>query len=159
MRVYRIEREKYLETTLKGFGTATAEAYRRNSLNTYLVYTAESRTLAILEVSVHLDFSEDLPTDRYYVEMDIPDEIEILELKTKDLPSNWDTHPPSLETQYIGDDFVKNNEAAVLKMASCIVPLKYNFLINLKHFGAKRITVVARKQLTFDKRFKKVELQ
>jgi len=154
MRVYRIEREKYLETTLKGFGSSLTEGYRWNSINTYLVYTAESRALAILEVSVHLDFSEDLPTDRYYVEIDIPDDVDILELRTEDLQDRWDMLPPSLETQYIGDDFVKDNEAAVLKVPSCIVPPEYNYLINPNHPDAKRITVVSKKQLTFDKRFK-----
>jgi len=34
MRVYRIEREKYLENTLKGFGTAMTEGYRWNSFST-----------------------------------------------------------------------------------------------------------------------------
>lgn len=159
MRVYRIEREKYLETTLKGLGAGSAEGYRWNSLNTYLVYTAESRALATLEVSVHLDFSEDLPIDRYYVEIDIPDDIEILELKTEDLPDNWDIYPPSLETQYIGDDFVKDNDAAVLKVPSCIVPPEYNYLINPNHPDAKTIIVVTKKQLTFEKRFKQVKLK
>lgn len=154
MRVFRIEREKYLETTLKGFGAASTEGYRWNSLNTYLVYTAESRALATLEVSVHLDFSEDLPVDRYYVEIDIPDEIIVLELRTEDLPENWNINPPSLETQYIGDDFVKYNEAAVLKVPSSIVPLEYNYLINPRHPEARKITVVSKKQLTFDERFK-----
>ncbi|WP_026452451.1 RES family NAD+ phosphorylase [Aequorivita capsosiphonis] len=156
MRVYRIEREKYLETTLKGFGAALTEGYRWNSLNTYLVYTAESRALATLEVSVHLDLSEDLPLDRYYVEVDIPDEVDILELRTEDLPDNWNIKPPSLETQYIGDDFVKDNEAAVLKVPSSIVPPEYNYLINPNHPEARKITVVSIKQLTFDDRFKQL---
>ena len=154
MRVYRIEREKYLETTLKGFGAAATEGYRWNSFNTYLVYTSDSRALATLEVSVHLDFSEDLPNDRYYVEIDIPEDVEILELRTQDLPNNWDLQPPSLETQYIGDDFVKDNEAAVLKVPSCIVPPEYNYLINPNHPDARRITVVAKNRLSFDKQFK-----
>lgn len=158
MKVYRIEREKYLETTLMGFGAASSEGCRWNSLNTFLVYTSESRALATLEVSVHLDLSEDLPIDRYYVEIDIPDEVEILELKIEDLPNNWDIYPPSLETQYIGDDFVKDNEAAVLKIPSCIVPPEYNFLINPNHPDAKKITVVSINQLTFDKRFKQDNL-
>jgi RES domain-containing protein len=80
MRVFRIEREKYLESTLKGIGAAMTDGYRWNSINTYLVYTADSRALATLEVSVHLDLSEDLPIDRFYVEIEIPDDIQILEL-------------------------------------------------------------------------------
>lgn len=153
MRVYRIEREKYLDTTLKGIGAALTEGYRWNSLNTYLVYTSESRALATLEVAVHLDLSEDLPTDRFYVEIDIPDEVKILELRTEDLPENWDAKPPILETQFIGDDFVKDNTAAVLKVPSSIVPPEFNYLINPNHPDAKKITVISSGSLNFDQRF------
>lgn len=154
MRVYRIEREKYLKTTLKGVGAALTEGYRWNSLNTYLVYTAESRALSILEVSVHIDLSEDLPTDRFYVEIDIPEDIEILELKIDELPENWDSKPPILETQYIGDDFVNQNNAAVLKVPSSIVPPEYNYLINPNHPDSKKIKVISSQKLVFDGRFK-----
>jgi RES domain-containing protein len=158
MRVYRIEREKYLETTLKGVGAALTEGYRWNSLNTYLVYTAESRALATLEVSVHIDLSEDLPMDRFYVEIDIPDDIEILELKIEDLPVNWDSKPPILETQYIGDDFVNQNNAAVLKVPSSIVPPEYNYLINPNHPDSKKIKVISTQRLVFDGRFKQKKI-
>lgn len=154
MKVYRIEREKYLDTTLKGIGAALTEGYRWNSLNTYLVYTAESRALATLEVSVHLDLSEDLPTDRYYVEIDIPKKVKILELQTADLPENWDEKPPILATQFIGDDFVEGKAAAVLKVPSCIVEQEFNYLINPNHPDAKHISVISKKPMKFDQRFK-----
>lgn len=154
MRVFRIEREKYLETTLDRLEAALTEGYRWNSLNTKLVYTAESRALATLEVAVHLDLKEDLPSDRFYVEIDIPDDIDILELKIEDLPKNWDIKPPSLETQYIGDDFVKENDAAVLKVPSSTVPQEFNFLINPNHPDAKKIKVISKVKLSFDNRFK-----
>jgi RES domain-containing protein len=154
MRVFRIEREKYLETTLSGIGAALTEGYRWNSLNTFLVYTSESRALATLEVSVHLDLSEDLPTDRFYVEIDIPDVIEIVELKFEELPENWDSKPPILETQFIGDDFVIQKTAAVLKVPSSIVSLEYNYLINPNHPDSKRIKVISTQRLLFDGRFK-----
>lgn len=154
MKVFRIEREKYLETTLKGIGAALTEGYRWNSLNTYLVYTAESRALATLEVSVHLDLSEDLPTDRYYVEIDIPDDITIFELKIEDLPDGWNSKPPILETQYIGDDFVKEKSAAVLKVPSSIVQQEFNYLINPNHPDAERIAVISASPFIFDSRLK-----
>jgi RES domain-containing protein len=154
MRVYRIEREKYLETTLQGTGAALTEGYRWNSLNTYLVYTAESRALATLEVSVHLDLSEDLPGDRYYVEIDIPEEVDIVELSIDDLPSGWDSRPPILETQYIGDDFVAQNSGAVLKVPSCIVPPEYNYIINPNHPDSKKIKVTSTTRMIFDNRIK-----
>ncbi|MCW4469839.1 RES family NAD+ phosphorylase [Flavobacterium sp. MFBS3-15] len=154
MRVYRIEREKYLPTTLTGTGASMTEGYRWNSLNTCMVYTAESRALAMLEVSVHLDLTKDLPTDRFYVEVEIPDDIIIMELPEDALPENWDAKPPALETQFIGDDFVRQNEAAVLKVPSAIVPQEYNYLINPNHPDAKKIMVISEQRLAFDGRFK-----
>ncbi|MEM8567911.1 MAG: RES family NAD+ phosphorylase [Bacteroidota bacterium] len=154
MRVYRVERNKYLKSILKGIGAASTEGYRWNSLNTYLVYSAESRALATLEVSVHLDLSEDLPTDRSYVEIDIPDDIQILEIDPADLPENWDSRPPILETQFIGDDFVRDSEAAVLKVPSCIVPQEYNYLVNPNHPDSYRIKVISETSMNFDPRIK-----
>jgi RES domain-containing protein len=155
MKVYRIEREKYLDTTLQGVGSALTEGYRWNSLTTYLVYTAESRALATLEVAVHLDFLEDLPTDRFYVEIEIPDDIEILELSIDQLTENWDSKPPLLETQFIGDDFVSQKNAAVLKVPSAIVPPEFNYLINPNHPDSAKIKVISTQRLQFDNRFKK----
>ena len=153
MKVFRIEREKYLEVTLKGFGAAATEGYRWNSLNTYLVYTAESRALAMLEVAVHLDITEDLPTDRFYVEIEIPDDVEQLELSIDELPINWDAKPPIIDTQFIGDDFVLQKSAAVLKVPSAIIPQEFNYLINPNHTDASKIKVVSIQKLAFDKRF------
>ena len=157
MRVYRIEREKYLDTTLQGIGASMCEGYRWNSLNTKLVYTAESRALATLEVSVHLDLNEDLPSDRFYVEIEIPDDIKILEVSVADLPEGWNSKPPILITQTIGDDFVKYNEAAVLKVPSSIVPQEYNYLINPQHLDAKNFKVVSTTTMNFDSRMKPLQ--
>lgn len=154
MRVFRIEREKYLNSTLSGLGASMSDGSRWNSLHTQLVYTAESRALAMLEVSVHLDISEDLPTDRYYVEVDIPDEVEILELKSENLPKNWDAKPPLRTTQLIGDSFVSSQAAAVLKVPSCIVPFESNYLINPQHPDANKISVISTRPLSFDQRFR-----
>ena len=86
--------------------------------------------------------------------IDIPDDLEILELRNEDLPANWDSNPPTLDTQFISDDFVIENEAAVLKVPSCIVPLEFNYLINTDHPDAKRITVISKEPLKFDNRIK-----
>lgn len=152
MIVFRIERRKYLETTLTGIGASQAEGYRWNSKNTRMVYTAESRALAMLEVSVHLDLSEDLPQDRHYVEIEIPEDIIIQEVKIEDLPEDWDAKPPTFTTQSIGDDFVNYNEAAVLKVPSSIVPQEYNYLINPHHPDAGRIKVNKTFPMIFDLR-------
>ena len=154
MKVYRIEREKYLDITLQGNGASMSIGYRWNSFNTKLVYTAESRALATLEVSVHLDLSEDLPTDRFYVEIEIPEEISILEVNLADLPDDWDAKPPTITTQIIGDDFVNYNEAAILKVPSSIVPQEFNYLINPNHKEANKIRIINSTRMFFDTRFK-----
>lgn len=154
MKVFRIEREKYLKSSLSGIGAATNNGNRWNSLNTKLVYTSESRALATLEVSVHLDLSEDLPIDRHYVEIEIPDDIIILEVNIEDLPDKWDSKPPLLVTQTIGDDFVLENEAAILKVPSSIVPQEFNYLINPNHPDTKKIKVKNSQSMSFDNRLK-----
>jgi RES domain-containing protein len=154
MIVFRIEREKYLKTTLTGIGASMTEGYRWNSLNTRIVYTADSRALATLEVSVHLDLSEDLPVDRFYVEIEIPDDITIQEVNLEDLPDVWNSKPPSLITQTIGDDFVYYNDAAILKVPSSIVPQEFNYLINPNHEDASKIKILSTARMIFDSRLK-----
>ena len=129
-----------------------SEGYRWNSFSTKMVYTAESRALATLEVSVHLDLNEDLPTDRFYVEIEKPDDVTVLEVHLEDLPSDWDIKPPSATTQAIGDDFIRYNEAAVLKVPSSIVPQEYNYLINPNHPDSSKIKVLSTTRMKFDTR-------
>lgn len=154
MIVFRVEREKYLDSILSGIGASMSKGFRWNSFNTKLIYTAESRALATLEVSVHLDLSEDLPSDRFYVTIEIPDTIAILEVKTDDLPKDWNAKPPTRTTQIIGDDFVHYNEAAVLKVPSSIVPQEFNYLINPNHKDIRKIKIIAIEKMGFDSRFK-----
>lgn len=154
MTVFRIEREKYLKAALSGIGASVSKGFRWNSLNTKMVYTAESRALATLEVAVHLDLTEDLPNDRFYVEILIPDELTILEVNIDDLPEGWDSKPPTVVTQTIGDDFVESAEAAVLKVPSSIVPQEFNYLINPNHTDFKKIKIITNYKMSFDNRFK-----
>jgi len=154
MIVFRIERQKHLETTLTGIGASMVEGYRWNSIYKKIVYTSESRALATLEVSVHLDISEDLPNDRYYVEIEVPDEIILQEVNLEDLLEGWDSKPPILITQTIGDDFVNYNEAAILKVPSSIVPQEFNYMINPNHRDASKIKVLSTAKMMFDTRLK-----
>lgn len=152
MLVFRIEREKYVKDTLRGIGASLSTGARWNSFGTPLVYTAESRALSTLEVSVHLDLSEDLPTDRMMIEIEIPDDLNIIEISLSDLPKNWDAKPPIQITQFIGDDFVVSHNACVLKVPSSIIPQEFNYLINPNHSDFHRIKVIKAKPFLFDSR-------
>ncbi len=154
MVVFRIEREKYLPDMLLGIGASLVQGFRWNSLGTRMVYTAESRALATLEVAVHLDLSKDLPDDRFYVEIEIPDEVLIQEVRQEELPEGWDSKPPVQATQTIGDDFVQYGEAAVLKVPSSIVPQEFNYLINPLHPDAAGLKILSTSRMRFDSRLK-----
>lgn len=103
-----------------------------------------------------MDLIEDLPNDRYFVEIEIPDDIIIQEVKLQDLPTKWDTKPPSFITQTIGDDFVLYNEAAILIIPSCIIPQEFNYLINSNHKAVSRIKVLSKIKMKFDSRLKTI---
>lgn len=155
MKVFRIERQKYLHATLSGIGAALSKGFRWNSENTRLVYTSQSRALAYLEVSVHLDVNMDLPNDRFIVELEIPNDLKALEVRVEDLPFGWDSKPPIFLSQIIGDDFVRSLEAPILKVPSSIVPEEFNYLINPLHPESERISVIGYSPLRFDRRLKK----
>lgn len=155
MIVYRIERHCYLDQTLSGYGASRSSAGRWNSRFTRMVYASESRALAMLEVAAHLDINEDLPLDRHYVEIEIPDTLLMLEVLRSELPENWDAKPPHDITRRIGDDFVFYNEAAVLKVPSCIVPNEFNYLINPLHLDAVYISLKLNYPMHFDHRIHK----
>lgn len=153
MRVFRIEREKYLDAVLSGLGAARSEGHRWNSLHTRMVYTAASRALALLEIAVHLDLSEDLPTDRFFVEIDIPDHLSFAHVPEASLPENWHDSPPLPETQLLGDRFAVEAKAAILRVPSSIVPAEFNYLINPLHPDAGEIEVVSKTALKPGGRF------
>lgn len=155
MKLFKIEREKYLSTTLSGIGASMDDGNRWNSRFTRLVYTAESRALALLEVAVHLDLSEDLPTDRFLVEIEVPDDVTVQEIRQEILPNNWNEYPPTSSTQAIGDDFVFQNTALLLRVPSCLVPEEFNYLINPHHVEMQGIQVCKTLPMVFDGRLSK----
>jgi RES domain-containing protein len=152
MLVYRIDRKKYLKDTLKGIGASMSSSFRWNSEHTRMVYTSESRALALLEITAHLNGVMEIPTDRYLVEIEIPDALKIQTLSIADLPKNWNAHPPSFYTQNLGDSFVQKLKAPVLKVPSSIVPQEFNLLINPYHPDAHKIEIISKERLAFDPR-------
>jgi len=152
MQVYRIDRKRYLSKILNGIGAALSSGNRWNMLHTPMVYTAESRALAILEVAVHLDLNEDLPNDRYIVELMIPDDLIVMTIDDGSLPHNWDAKPPLSATQSIGTRFIQSRKYPVLQVPSSIVPKEYNYLINPMHSDVTKIKVISSEPFSFDDR-------
>ncbi len=149
MRVFRLSKRKY-SGELNGKGAAKF-GNRWNSKGVEMIYTAESRALAMAEVAVHLTLAT-LPSDFVMIEIDIPDTIatQILDIKT--LSPTWNTHPPTVETQQIGDQFIDEGEELILKVPSAVVKGDFNYLINPHHPYIKHISLIEITDFPFDNR-------
>jgi len=132
-RVYRIVSPQY--PPFDGSGTYRWGS-RWLSPGRYVVHTAESYSLAVLENLVHWQTSS-IPKSLLCVAADIPNEIEQEELDRNDLPE------PNNYTQFqeIGDDWYERGETAVLWVPSVISPVEFNILINQKHADFVRIGI------------------
>ncbi|MBO3099801.1 RES family NAD+ phosphorylase [Gelidibacter pelagius] len=147
MRVFRLSKKKYSKE-LNGKG-ASKSGSRWNSKGTEIIDSAESRALAMAEVAVHLTIAT-LPSDYVMIEIDIPDDIQIKELE--ELPDHWNSHPPNISTQKIGDEFIDSIAICVLKVPSAVVQGDHNYLINPYHKQFNKIKIIDVKDFPFDKR-------
>jgi RES domain-containing protein len=149
MKVYRLSRKKHADE-LSGKGAALS-GNRWNSKGVEMIYTSESRALAMAEVIVHLSLAV-LPKDFVLLEIEIPDAIAIKKLNPKDLPETWNAFPHHPATQLMGDAFIREGQYAVLQVPSALVNGDSNFLINPFHPDFKKIKITSQHPFLFDQR-------
>ncbi len=149
MNVYRLGRKSY-PGYLSGKGAALRGA-RWNSIGVEMLYTASSRALAQSEVAAHFTLAT-LPDDYVMVTIDIPDDVKITVIDLNHLPPEWDAFPPSLSTQLIGDEFIRTEKSAILKVPSAIVQGDFNYVLNPYHPEFKRIKINSLESFPISKR-------
>ena len=149
MEIYRLAREKYSHE-LSGKGAAIKGA-RWNSTGTELIYTASNRSLAMAEVAVHLSLGT-LPDDYFMLTIHVPDDLSVTICPLKDLPENWNQHPPTRLTQIYGDEFVSQGESCLFRVPSAVTKGDFNYLINPYHREFSRIKVIEKERFPFDLR-------
>jgi RES domain-containing protein len=135
---WRITKQKYARSAFGGDG-ARIYGGRWNSPGTAMIYTAQSQSLAVLEMLVHLD-SPDLLKKYVLFQVSI-DPSSVIDLSLATLPRNWRADPVPARVQAIGDDWAAGGASAVLRVPSALVPGESNFLLNPRHpdFGKLRI--------------------
>jgi len=140
MEVYRLSKIRYAKK-LSGIGASKSSTHRWNNRGTSIIYTSQSRALAVSEVSVHLTL-EELPPKQAMLTIYIPDSVSMQSIKLSSLPLGWDWWPAIANTKAIGDIFIQKNEYCVLKVPSALIEGDFNFLINPFHpeFSKIRIT-------------------
>lgn len=127
---WRIVKKQYAASAFDGEG-ARLFGGRWNSPGVPVVYVASTRSLAALEMAVHLDRSTLLAS--FVV---IPCEFEERLVTTVDrgaLPAHWRRDPPPPKLAAIGDAWVKQARSAVLAVPSAIIEEETNFLVNPTH--------------------------
>ena len=136
---WRIVKHKY--SAEKAFDGEGARRYggRWNSRGTPVVYTAQSQSLAVLEMLVHLD-NADLLLNYIFYPVTIPDSL-IDSVADASLPQEWQYDPALPRLREIGDAWVASGASAVLRVPSSVVPSEYNYLLNPKHgeFGKMKV--------------------
>ena len=149
MRVYRVSNTRYAGD-LSGEG-ARLHGGRWNHIGTPCLYTSQSRSLAVLELSVNVSTASVL---RYLsmVEIEIPNSL--LELTIPDLPGNWRDAPAPSSTKDYGSDLLTKNLNAIIKIPSSVIPEEFNYIINPKHHYAGDCTIIEVKDFTYDIRIK-----
>ncbi len=130
MVVYRLARKKYIRN-LSGEG-ARRYGGRWNHKGVPALYTSEHCSLALLEYLVHTQ-KDLMPPDIYYLQLSVPDDIEVSTFKKKDLPGNWKQFPAPSNLADLGSNWSAEMKTAVLKVPSVIVPNEWNLLLNPLH--------------------------
>lgn len=150
MIVFRLSRKKYKDE-LSGYG-ASLNGQRWNSKGIEVIYTAQTRALANSEVAVHIALGI-LPKDYYMVSIEIPKTVKIKRLKEETLPYCWDAIPSQPVSQFVGDQFVRENKYAVLKVPSAVVKGEFNYVLNPNHKDFEQIKIIDTEPFPFDPRY------
>jgi RES domain-containing protein len=149
IRAWRVVKGKYGEEAFSGEG-ASKFGGRWNSTGTPLVYTSESLSLATLEI---LTGGISLSLLGNYVKIPVDFETFLVEFfAAANLPKEWRSYPPSIKTQKIGDNWVKESKSVVLKVPSVVIKEEFNYLINPMHPDFKKIAIGKPERYLFDKR-------
>ena len=146
---WRIVKKRHAGGAFDGEGAA-AFGGRWNSPGVQVVYVASTRSLAALEMAVHLDRATQLASFVF-----IPcefDERLVTALDRRTLPPDWRRDPPPAELAVLGDGWVKAGQSAVLAVPSAVIEEESNFLLNPGHRDFGRVRIGKPHDFVFDRR-------
>lgn len=137
---WRIVKRKLSGDAFSGEG-ARLYGGRWNSPGVRMVYTAESRSLAALEVLVHLE-SPDLLSN--YVLFEVSFDVSLVTTTEESkLPADWQAEPPPRALLEIGDAWATARASAVLRVPSAIIADEGLFLLNPLHEDFEKLKIGA----------------
>ncbi len=152
MLVYRIARKRHLND-LTGIGAKTYGG-RWNHRGTAILYTSETRSLAMVEFLVHVSWMQ-APSDLGIATLELTNEIQPESLSAVDLPKDWRHYPASRKLADLGTEWIHSKRSLLLRVPSAVVEQEHNILINPGHSDIVRVTILEVKDLEFDRRLLK----
>jgi RES domain-containing protein len=149
MIVYRISKPDHIHD-LSGTGPRLYGG-RWNPKGVSVIYTSESRALALLELYVHAGHRA-LPPGLKIVTIKIPETASNKEILLSDLPRDWRAYPAPPELATIGAKWVKSMETLLLRVPSAVMPFECNVIINPAHLEMKYVQITEIEEYLFDER-------
>lgn len=146
--VWRITTARFAQTAFSGEGVRLyGGSWNPKGLD--VVYTAESQSLALLELMV-----QDDPLRAHYVLIpaQLPADLSETRIERDQLPNNWRTIGARAVLQAMGLGWLGGAQTAVLSVPSAVVPAERNFLINPRHREFTRIVIGEPQSLQTDTR-------
>lgn len=146
--IWRIVTARFADSAFSGEG-ARLFGGRWNRKGLPVVYTAESRSLALLEMMV-----QDDPLRAQYMLIPalVSHHVSLRELGCSELGDNWRALSARDDLQAIGNDWLKKRETCILSVPSAVVPAERNFLINPLHPDFSKIIIGESESLETDVR-------
>lgn len=140
MEVFRVSSTKYSKEL-----TASGKAARWNKDGEFVIYTGETRSLAMLENIVHKSIQTGLDYETMILSITDSEDL-FSRKKISDLPSNWRDISAYSKLQDIGSKWYHSKESLVLQVPSVIVPQEFNYIINANHPEFKNHTTLVRQE-------------
>lgn len=151
MIVYRIAKSKRA-SDISGTGAALNPG-RWNVRGTPVLYTGESKEIALLENIVHIPPMLTPKLDILTIE--IPND-SITKFEIKDLPSNWSQFPAPTILSQIGQGWVNEGKYLGLMVPSSIIHSSFNVILNCSHKDYyQQIKIINKQAFYFDSRLRK----
>lgn len=149
MQVYRIAQKKFIND-LSGEG-ARIFGGRWNHRGTPILYTAESRSLATLELLVHAQQLSSV-SNLSILTLEFPDKITIDDIqKIMTFPQDWQKYTSHPELQDTVSDWIAS-DGFILKVPSAIIKEESNYLINPRHKNMKLLKIINTEEFILDER-------
>ncbi len=151
---YRIVQSHLTGTAFSGEG-ARLYGGRWNSPGHRVVYVAESRALAALEMLVHLSSEQVLNSHYSLIPVRFPEKLVNRLEELGKLPADWQATPAPFSAKIAGDNWLDGQTSAVLSVPSTIIPSERNYLLNPTHSDFAKIEIGKPERFVFDERLAK----